>query len=206
MSNLWNRIAKLYDPIMCVGHLFYDKMLVEMVKDLGPDDKVAELAAGTGTVTVSIAGSVASLSASDLSPKMIEVAEKKAESAGLSNIDFSVQDACDLDYPDGVFDVVVIVAALHIIPDPEKVMAEITRILKAGGKLIAPTFIGGTHRRSRFVTGVMRISGYRDYGKWTPARYTKFLKDHGFRVQKEITYQKLIPMEYVVATKEADHE
>lgn len=45
---------------------------------------------------------------------------------------FSVQDATSLPYTSGTFDAVVISNALHIMPEPEKALKEIRRVLKSG--------------------------------------------------------------------------
>ena len=57
------------------------------------------------------------------------------------NISFSVQDATRLTYNSEEFDVVVIANALHIMPEPNKALAEIHRVLKPNGILFAPTFV-----------------------------------------------------------------
>lgn len=206
MSNLWSRIAKLYDPITKKGHRFYRDMLGEMKQELSPSDRIAEIAVGTGTVTTAIAPSVSQVFACDLSQEMIQMAKKKVEGAGLSNVRFSVQDACNLDYPDAAFSVVVATAVLHIIPDPKKALAEIHRILRPDGILIAPTFVSGSTGLSRFLTLLMSVTGYRSYSKWTRESYLAFLEDNGFRVTNEIYYANSIPMEYTVAVKEANYE
>ena len=43
-------------------------------------------------------------------------------------------------YADQSFDVVIVVNALHIVPEPEKALSEIRRVLKDDGVLVAPTF------------------------------------------------------------------
>ena len=58
-----------------------------------------------------------------------------------NNISFSVQDATKLTYNSEEFDVVVIANALHIMPEPNKALAEIHRVLKPNGILFAPTFV-----------------------------------------------------------------
>ena len=51
------------------------------------------------------------------------------------------RDTCKLRYADDSFDVVIIANALHIIPEPERALAEMRRVLKKDGILIAPNFI-----------------------------------------------------------------
>ena len=61
---------------------------------------------------------------------MIEKAKKNYNSTKLH---FSVQDARTLPYADQSFDVVIIANALHIMPEPEKALSEIKRVLKDDG-------------------------------------------------------------------------
>ena len=49
----------------------------------------------------------------------------------LAKLHFSVQDMFRLPYADRSFDVVIVSNALHIVPQPEKALAEIQRVLKA---------------------------------------------------------------------------
>ncbi len=68
---------------------------------------------------------------------MIAEAKRDNHSAKLH---FSVQDMFRLPYADKSFDVVIVSNALHIVPQPEKALREIKRVLKDDGVLIAPTF------------------------------------------------------------------
>lgn len=52
----------------------------------------------------------------------------------------TVQDMFNLPYADKSFDVVIVSNALHIVPEPEKALREIRRVLRDDGVLIAPTF------------------------------------------------------------------
>ena len=56
-----------------------------------------------------------------------------------SNLTFEVADATALPYKDDSFDVVLIANALHVMPEPEKALSEIDRVLKPGGILMYST-------------------------------------------------------------------
>lgn len=63
---------------------------------------------------------------------------------------------------------VVISNALHIMPEPEKALAEIRRVLKPGGILIAPTFTAAGSLSGRMRIRFMELSGFKVFYKWTP--------------------------------------
>ena len=138
-----------------------------------------ELACGTGLLSVRLAGSVKLLEATDFSEEMIRQAKAKAHS---SRLHFSVQDATSLPYTLGTFDTVVIPNALHIMPEPEKALAEIKRVLRPGGILIAPTFTAAGSLSGRMRIRIMELSGFKVFHKWTLQGYLDFLKANGFEI------------------------
>lgn len=99
-----------------------------------------------------LAGSVKMLEAADFSEEMIREAKKHPSSARLH---YSVQDATNLTYADASFDAVVISNALHIMPEPEKALAEIRRVLKQDGILFAPTFTAAESLLGRTMIHIM---------------------------------------------------
>ena len=86
-----------------------------------------------------------------------------------------------LPYADKSFNVVIVSNALHIVPQPEKALAEIRRVLKNDGVLIAPTF---THAENSFTGKVraffMKRVGFPLHSKWTSEEYLRFLSQNGW--------------------------
>ena len=76
---------------------------------------------------------------------MIKQAKRRGTTEKLS---FCVADATALSYENENFDCVVISNALHIMPEPEKAMQEIRRVLKKDGILYAPTFLWAEKKSS----------------------------------------------------------
>ena len=135
-KNFWDRNAGRYDRFMQKDRMAYEKMY-ELVRPVVKVQTVLELATGTGLIAKNIVNAAAHIEATDASAEMIAEAKRSNCSAKLH---FSVQDMFCLPYADKSFDVVIVSNALHIVPQPEKALAEIRRVLKDEGVLIAPTF------------------------------------------------------------------
>lgn len=98
---------------------------------------------------------------------------------------FSVEDATGLSFSDNSFDVAIISNALHIMPEPVKVLTEIKRVLKPNGLLIAPTYSHGHVRESTWNLNakILKLIGFETYSKWTPDEYIEFIGNNGFGVE-----------------------
>ena len=142
-KNFWDRNAGRYDRFMRKDRAAYEKMC-GLIRPVVKGKTVLELAAGTGLIAKNIVNAAAHIEASDTSAEMIREAKRRNHSAKLY---FSVQDMFCLPYADESFEVVIVSNALHVVPQPEKALAEIHRVLRDDGVLIAPTF---THAENSF--------------------------------------------------------
>ena len=136
-KNFWDKNAGRYDRFMRKDRAAYDEMY-ELIRPVVRHKTVLELATGTGLIAKHIVNTAAHIEATDASPEMIAEAKRDNRSAKLH---FSVQDMFRLPYADQSFDVVIVSNALHIVPQPEKALQEIKRVLKDDGVLIAPTYL-----------------------------------------------------------------
>ena len=107
-----------------------------------------------------------------------------------------------LPYAEQSFDVVIVSNALHIVPEPERALAEIRRVLKEDGVLVAPTF---THADNAFFGKVkaffMKLAGFPLHSKWTSHEYLAFLRENGWTVQKSIVLKASFPLAYAECVK-----
>ena len=179
-KNFWDKNAGRYDRFMRKDRAAYEKMY-ELIRPIVKNKTVLELATGTGLIAKNIVNAAAHIEATDASAEMIAEATRDNQSAKLH---FSVQDATSLPYADETFDAVLIANALHIMPRPEKALAEIYRVLKPGGQLFAPTFVHGEVPRTRLRMLAMRCAGLQIYNSWMVPQYLAFLQAGGFAVQE----------------------
>ena len=197
-KNFWDRNAGLYDCFMRKDRAVYEKMY-ELIHPVVKDKTVLEVATGTGLIAKHIVKAAAHIEATDASVEMIAEAKRDNQSAKLH---FSVQDMFRLPYADKSFDVVIVSNALHIVPQPEKALAEIHRVLKDDGVLIAPTF---THAGNSFSGKVraffMKLAGFPLHRKWTSEEYLRFLRQNGWTVRKSVVLKASFPLTYAECEK-----
>ena len=197
-KNFWDRNAGWYDRFMRKDRAAYDEMY-ELIRPIVQHKTVLELATGTGLIAKHIVNAAAHIEATDASPEMILEAKQDNRSAKLH---FSVQDMFCLPYADKSFDVVIVSNALHIVPQPEKALAEIRRVLKDDGVLIAATF---THAENSIFGNVraffMKLAGFPLHSRWTGEEYLRFLRQNGWTVRKSAVLKASFPLTYAECVK-----
>ena len=197
-QNFWDKNAGRYDRFMRKDAAAYAQ-LYELLRPVVRQKTVLELATGTGLIANSIVNSAAHIEATDASAKMIAEAKQNNHSAKLH---FSVQDMFHLPYADASFDVVIVANALHIVPEPEKALSEIRRVLKNGGILIAPTF---THAENDLAGKIraflMKLAGFPLHSKWTSSEYLAFLRENGWTVRESAVLTASFPLTYAECVK-----
>lgn len=200
-KSFWDRWAKRYNALMNNDRATYARVANKIKRALNRNMVVLELACGTGILSEQLAGSVKMLEATDFSEEMIREARKRKGSARLH---YSVQDATKLPYAAESFDAVVISNALHIMPEPEKALAEIRRVLKRDGLLFAPTYTAAGRFLGRSKIRLMELSGFRVFQKWTPQEYLRFLESNGFTVTASEVFGGALTLTYAEAKMEVE--
>ena len=196
-KNFWDKNAGRYDRFMRKDRAAYDEMY-ELIRPVVRHKTVLELATGTGLIAKHIVNAAAHIEATDASAEMITEA-KRTRSAKLH---FSVQDMFRLPYADKSFDVVIVSNALHIVPQPEKALQEIKRVLKDDGVLIAPTFTHAGNSFSGMVKAFfMKLAGFPLHSRWTSEEYLRFLSQNGWTVRKSAVLKASFPLTYAECVK-----
>ena len=197
-KSFWDRNAGRYDRFMRKDRAAYDE-IYELIRPIVRHKTVLELATGTGLIAKNIVNAAAHIEATDASAEMIAEAKQDNRSAKLH---FSVQDMFRLPYANQSFNVVIVSNALHIVPQPEKALQEIKRVLKDDGVLIAPTF---THAGNSFSGKVkaffMKLAGFPLHSRWTSEEYLCFLRQNGWTVRKSAVLKASFPLTYAECVK-----
>ena len=124
----------------------------------------------------------------DLSPKMLNEAEKRLG----DSVYLTEGSALSLPYDSGVFDVVTCVQSFHHYPDPQKAMAEASRVTAPGGLyIISDTGCSGF---AKWISNhvVLKLSKGGDFASYDRADLEKMMKDAGFTIKESVSVTKMI--------------
>lgn len=153
----WNRFAagwKKWDPVTME---FLQPMKEAIIRYLQPNDgqKILDIAAGTGEPALSIAASNkgGTVTITDISEEMMEIAREKAIAKKLTNIETVICDASDLPFENGSFDAVSCRFGFMFFPDMQLAANEIYRVLKPGGRFA--TTVWNFPEKNFWVTAIM---------------------------------------------------
>lgn len=100
--------------------------------------KILDLASGAGEPALSVArlvGPAGHVTASDLSPAMLAIAETRAKESGLANMDFKISEIDEMVFDDDAFDAVICRFGIMYSPEPKRALAEARRVTRSGGRV-----------------------------------------------------------------------
>lgn len=102
--------------------------------DLRPGVRVLDVAAGTGNAAIPAAQRGATVTASDLTPELLEAGRRRPEAAGL-DLEWVEADAEHLPFDDGSYDVVMSAIGVMFAPFHQTAADELVRVCRPGGTI-----------------------------------------------------------------------
>jgi len=175
----WDKVAGLYDLFENIyNKKVYRETGISVAKYINQKDTVLECACGTGAISIYIAPKCSKLYATDYSVGMLKQAKKKL--SRFDNVIFKKADITSLKAKDCLFDAVVAGNVIHLLPEPEAALRELTRVCKAGGKLIVPTYIDGDKSANKLSVKLLEKIGANFSNRFDEASYKRFFEEMGY--------------------------
>ena len=204
----WDRIAPKYARSPVRDQQAYEATLARTRSYLGTEDSVLELGCGTGSTALTLAGAVASYTATDLSPGMIGFGKRKATEQGVGNVRFVAADVFDPILDGEQYDVVTGFNLFHLLEDPEAAMERVASLLKPGGLFISKTPCptdGSAPWKMKLMllaVPVMQAIGKAPFVRFqTIAGLERSISNAGFQIIEVGNYPVSPPNHFVVARK-----
>ena len=186
-AKFWDKIAERYSKQPIADEAAYQKKLRVTRKYFRPDMEVLEFGCGTGSTAITHAPCVKHIQAIDISSKMIEIAQGKADAENIENVTFKCSAINEFSVPDQTLDAVLGLSILHLLNNKEEVIARVHKMLKPGGIFVTSTMcIGGAMKLLKIVAPIGKFLGLMPLVEFFTTRELEdSLTDAGF----EIDYQ-----------------
>ena len=160
----YKRWAPIYDSTFGIVASHGRRRAVELIN--GRRGSVLEVGVGTGLSLPNYAPYL-KITGIDLSPEMLEKARERVAKGGLLNVEgLHEMDAAQLEFPDNSFDTVVAMYVMTVVPDPDKVLAELERVCAPGGEVMVVNHFSQDHGVRGWVEN--RMAPFADRLGWHP--------------------------------------
>ena len=184
-SKFWDKHAERYSKSPVADEESYQKKLQVTREYLQPDMEVLELGAGTGSTAITHAPYVKHIQAIDISSKMIEIAQGKADANNIKNVTFKRSSIDDFSMSDQTLDAVLGLSILHLLENRDEVIAKVHKMLKPGSIFVTSTAcIGDTMMKYlKFIVTIGKVFGLLPLVKvFTTKELEDSLTDAGFKI------------------------
>lgn len=156
----WDKVAERYSKKPVADEASYQKKLRVTREYFRPNMEVLEIGCGTGSTAIAHAPFVKHLRATDISAKMIEIAEEKAATGEIENLTFDVSCIDDLNVSDASLDVVLALSVLHLLQNRDEAIAKVHKMLKNDGVFVTSTVcLGDTMKFFKFIGPIGKALG-----------------------------------------------
>ncbi|MFW2440592.1 MAG: class I SAM-dependent methyltransferase [Arenicellales bacterium] len=183
-AKFWDKIAQRYSNQPVADEATYQKKLQVTREYFRPDMEVLEFGCGTGSTAIAHAPYVNHIQAIDISSKMIDIAQGKADVKNIRNITFKCSTIDEFSVPDETLDAVLGLSVLHLLDNREAVIARVHRMLKPGGIFVTSTAcIGDAMKFFKVIAPIGKFFGFMPLVKvFTTKELENSITNGGFKI------------------------
>ncbi|NIY76269.1 class I SAM-dependent methyltransferase [Thalassospira sp. HF15] len=202
-DTFWDSVADKYARKPIGNEAAYAQTLDRTRAYLSTDQNVLEIGCGTGTTALKLASNIGQLTATDISRRMIEIAQGKTKDQAIRNVTFAKKTIDDIATGTERYDVVLGFNILHLLDEPEDAIASLHKSLKPGGLFISKTpCLGEKLSYLKPLIWVMQKLGKAPHVHFLNfARLEDMIRAAGFEVIETGTYPTSTGSRFIVAKR-----
>ena len=175
----WDKVSFIYDFVETVYNSdVYNNTGKCVASYIESTDVVLECACGTGAISKHIAPACKKLLATDYAEGMLRQSRKNLKR--YRNVFIKKADIMKLDFKDSFFDKAIAGNVIHLLPEPEKALKELERVVKKGGKIIIPTYINLEKKNSKVAAKIFELFGADFKRQFDMESYKGFFEKNGY--------------------------
>jgi ubiquinone/menaquinone biosynthesis C-methylase UbiE len=152
---------------------------------------VLDVACGPGILSAAIAKAARDVVAFDLTPQMLKKAAQRCAEAGVDNVTFREGNAAALPFADAAFDAAVTRLSVHHFDRPSRVIEEIFRVLRPGGRFVIADVVCSELPSEAELQNAIEILRDPSHVRMLPgSELTSLVRDAGFAIESVTTWDK----------------
>jgi phosphatidylethanolamine/phosphatidyl-N-methylethanolamine N-methyltransferase len=197
VKSIYSKYSSVYDKVF--SHFFFPRIKIGIDKSrIKKGDRVIEVGVGTG-ISLPLYPRGCQVVGIDLTRKMLDKARQKKERHALHNVELLEMDAENMTFDDNSFDHSVAAFVITVVPNPEKMVAEMKRVTKKGGNILIFNHFSSKHP---LVVSVNRaFSPFTEKCGWRSDITLDLLSNHcNLQINEVLKKSKLDPWSIIIAT------
>ncbi|HHL39177.1 MAG TPA: methyltransferase domain-containing protein [Deltaproteobacteria bacterium] len=199
VKRIYAKLSNVYEPLF--KRFFYPRIKHAIAyMGIEPGDRVLDVGVGTG-LSLSLFPRHCEVIGIDISRQMLKKAREKIRREGLDHITLMEMDAQNLEFDDDTFDKVFISHVVSVVPSPARVMSEVRRVCRNGGRVVIVNHFKSKNKMvekfEKIVDPLCRRIGWR-----SDMCLDQFLRESGLRVEQRYKLRKLDLWHLIFAVNE----
>jgi ubiquinone/menaquinone biosynthesis C-methylase UbiE len=204
----FTRTAQVFGDFAVATRGHEAELLASLVR-AGLEDFALDVACGPGTLALRFARHVRRICGLDLTPAILGRARNSAAAKGLANLDFVLGDAQALPFADGALDIAVTSYSLHHMAEPARVIGEMARVVRPGGRVgVADIRVSEDPRSADINNRIERLRDASHTRTLARSEFETIFARNGLRILAAEIEEKYRPFDHwllVAGWKPGDH-